>query len=211
MRLETRTLLIGFVFLFANAVAAQPDPDVEQLIGDYDRSVAARDGAKAASLVSKNVIGFYDEVRKAALHLGKQQLQNLDPAIQLQIVVARAKYSQRQLENTEGNTYFQILVDDGAIKGGILSLLGLTLRRTPENLFVVEFTRDGKATGVTMGLVQEDSSWKVNPLPAIFSLSRALFEQAARKGLDNEQFLESMFAQITTRRTPRHAWIPLHR
>ena len=197
------------VFIGIPALATDEAEEVTRAFSSYRSAILAGNGAKAAELVSRETLAFYDETRRLALFGDAEALQEQSLVTQIQILTFRLRVPPEKLESLSAKELVAYAIDQGWIgKDSVLQLQPGTVHAEGD-VALLKVVVDGKEVDIGFRLEREEGTWRLNLLPTL-QLANTSFQMIAKQqGVSERDLLLVLMESVIGRKLGNEAWQPL--
>src|SRR5688572_20232248 len=111
-----RLLCLAFMFHAFTALCGCDNAEsgkVQAVFQEYTTAISARDGQKAVVLIDQRSLDYYEEIRRASLHEGAQEVRNRSPLDRITIGMIRANADLSYINQLSAAQLFSYSVQQG--------------------------------------------------------------------------------------------------
>lgn len=196
------------------AVTSPPTPeeDAEAVLAsfeEYRQALLSKDGGNAVLHVDGDTIHYYEDMRKAALHSPRSDVEALGLMDRLMVLMLRLRVPKVELEGMDGTSMFVYAVDNGWIGAESVQRLQLGSPKPVGDTARAPVMSNGQETPMKALFNRETGEWKVN-LPSLSALAEPAFKHLAEQsGYEENEFLFLLLQQVTGKRPTEDVWEPM--
>jgi hypothetical protein len=205
-----RLLAVAAAGLAIGAPAAAHADDaaaVKSAFKAYQQALLKKDGARAAAVVDRGTIDYYQRVRDLAVGGKAADVKKLPLLDKLMVVRMRHQVPPAQLKAMDGKAALAFGVDQGWIGDNVAKVTAGPVDIT-DNRASLTFVVGGKPTPVKLGLVREAGAWRID-LVSLFQLSGAAFKQRQQEsGKSEDDFVVGLVEELSGKPVPAKIWNP---
>lgn len=179
------------------STSADPAAEVAAAFEAFRSGLLARNGRLAASAVTEGTLHYYDQIASMVLTAEKPIVTSQPVLTQLLVLHLRDRLSAYQLRELSGRHLFSYAVDEGLAGRDIgdFRVSDIKVYAATASATVVE----GRSKGLTVEFRRESDAWKLNLVPVLEFLDRAVSEVARQRGLSNEEFVDAVVSSESGR------------
>ena len=181
---------------------------IEEAFEAYKAALLGREGERAAGLVTRATIDYYDEMRTLALEADRAELENRRILDRFTVLMLRHVMTAKQLKPMTGEDVFAFAVDEGLI--GESTVVGME----PEDVTVsgdvgtLNVALSGENASFEYLYRYEDAGWRLDLFEFVETYEAAFQTQADQSGGDRA-FLFQLLTSVSGRRPTPDIWQPL--
>ena len=166
-----------------------PDPQaIQNTFSAYKEALLKGDGSKAAELVDKGTIAFYDEILTNALEMPYRNLRQLDYLSKFMVLRIRHEFSKSQIEKMSGLDLFKLGITNGWISPSTVANINRLV-----NIKVDSYKSSASAPkfpNVTaFYFLKESGQWKLALWQSFELVNYAMRVRVKQSGLTEEEFI----------------------
>ena len=147
--------------LLAASCSKSPTQQVNQVFGDFKKSVEAGRGDQVEKLVSEQTLQHFDKLRRLALTGGADMYQ-LSIYDEVSIYYLRSQFKRAALEKFRGRDIINILAKNKMLGVADLNEFKLTSLQVEDTAAWANLTHNNLETPYAINFVEESGDWKVD-------------------------------------------------
>ncbi|HJL17400.1 MAG TPA: hypothetical protein RMH99_17155 [Sandaracinaceae bacterium LLY-WYZ-13_1] len=184
LRRHVFSLALACLAIPGAALAQSSEAAVRSAFDAYVEALEARDGDRAAGRVTADTLAFYDECRRAALTMPRDELEGRDFIFRYTTLSLRHELDAARLSPMSGHDVFARAVDEGQVGANIsqMEVTGVQVRGDRARLRLAT-PSGGQAP---LELRREGGRWRVDIGQLIRATSPALARAAGQMGGGDE-------------------------
>jgi hypothetical protein len=193
----------------ATTPSAADEVAVTRAFGEYRAALLARDGKKAASLLSTDSVAYYAKLRALARTAPEGDLRAAPLFDQLAVLVLRATLPAKTIRSASATEIVVQAVEIGLIGEAAVRSLSVGTVKVSGEVATAMMVKNGEEGPLAMVFHREGARWKLNLLPLLESGETALQQAALQQGLTTARFVnQTLESQLGPARAAE-AWRPI--
>lgn len=187
-------VLVIAALVFIGYEARADETAIRGTFKSYIESLQARDGERAAGLVTGATLDHYDQLRIHALRSNEEMLGAHRMIDRMSVYLIRAEWDREDLEQMSGRDIFQSAVDLGWV-GDELSALELDTVETNGERARTTIIANGQPAPFGFAFLLEEAVWKID-LSSFFDIAEiAISASLEQSGVTEDQLLSIILSQ----------------
>ena len=173
----------------------------------YQTALLKRDGARAAAVMNRGTLDYYQRMRDLAVTGKADQVKKLPMLDKLMVIRMRHQIPLAQLEAMDGKAAFAYGVSKGWVGDNVAKVGAGPVEITGDRASLT-FMVGGEPTPAKLALQREDGAWRID-LVSLFELSGAGFKRLQEEsGKSEDDFILELIGQLTAKPAPATIWNP---
>jgi hypothetical protein len=193
----------------ALALGAQDEEAVRRVFADYRAAILSGSGARAAALVSRSTVDYYEGLRQLALHGDEATVRARPPLDQVQILMFRVRVPGGTLEKMRARELIAHVVERGWMGKGSVRDVTPGPVEVQGDAAVLRAAAAGEDAIPLFALAREAGGWRLDLVPSAEASNASVREAAGRRGLPESLLVERLAASVLGRTLSADAWTPL--
>ncbi len=214
-RLAVRVLALLAAIAFGDAAPAaqggarSEEASVRAVFEAYKSAILGKRGAEAATLLTRESVAYYDEMKALALRAPEASVRALSPTDKIVVLRMRHEIPVAELARMRGEALVAYAVDRGWIGASSVANSELGAVRVDGAVAAGEYVAGGQRTPISYRFAREGGAWKLD-LQAIVRVGDAAFRQLIRsEGADEDEYVLGLLEAVSGRKPPPSVWQPL--
>lgn len=188
--------------------------ELRALFANSDTCCNTSDGVGIVDLYTQSTFEYYDRLLPVMLDGTRDEVKNLPPGYQYEVVLARLKSTRAEIQALDGRRYLATATSKGWY-------VIPTEYRTDDTLGDFQFLgedeawasiyTEGEDTGLSLCFRREEGVWKIDEPRSLDASLRAWQDEASREGKTLQDYIEFLASWDQAEDVPDTIWDPMPR